>query len=92
MTERLFTAEEIEYIRKNIKHMTQKQIAENLNTTSAMIKKLRESIGLSKDGEIVAGSDKICMECVWYVIGGVCGKTKRETGALISKSCWSDGK
>lgn len=92
MAERYFTAEEIEFVRNNIRHMTQREIATRLNTTSAIIKRLRESIGLSKDGEIVAGMDKVCMDCAWYVIGGKCGKTSRETGALMSKSCWSDGK
>ena len=91
MADRIFTAEEIEYVRKNIKHMTQKDIAAKLNTTSSTIKRLRERIGLSRDGEILAGGDKICMRCMWYVPGGKCGKTSRETGALLSKSCWSDG-
>lgn len=91
------------WLRENYPLLTAKECAKELMVSPSKIKVWARELGLRKN-KAAMGKDRkepiviarpkftgdigYCRECKHYVLGGHCGKTGKETGALNEKQCF----
>lgn len=101
---RYLTDKERQWLIDNYPNMRNCDCAEHLMVSRNVIRRYAIELGLEKvrkpSAEVNKPKDKkpkpgimesgkgYCIECAFYVVGGVCGRTARITGALHKKECF----
>ena len=100
---RRLTETETQWLIDNYPKMRQCDCAEHLMVSRNVIRRAARDLGLQKEEKptvvskpketkpkpgIIEAGKGYCLECAFYVVGGVCGRTARLTGALHRKECF----
>ena len=100
MAKRVFTEEELAWLEANYQQMTSRDCAKHLLISKDLVSRTAKRLGLDigKKRPVEArknvapginqGVEGYCLDCALYKIGGMCGKTRRLTGALHKKKCF----
>ena len=100
MAKRVFTEEELAWLEANYQQMTLRDCAKHLMISKDLVSRTAKRLGLDIGKKrpvearknVAPGVNRwgegYCLDCVLYKIGGICGKTRRLTGALHKKKCF----
>lgn len=98
------TEKEIQWLIENYPKKRQCDCAAYLLVSNNVIRRFARQLGLQKEPKpyaevskpkekkpkpgIIEAGKGYCIECAFYVVGGMCGRTARITGALHKKECF----
>lgn len=99
------TEKEKQWLIDNYPTMRQCECAKHLMVSVNIIRSHVNELGLhkvrkpsgkkksdKKKPSVSDGDKGYCIDCMSYVVGGICGRTGRYTGALNRKVCFKDNK
>ena len=101
MGKRVFTEEELAWLEANYQTMTLRDCAKHLQISKDLVSRTAKKLGLDIGKKIPVearknvapnvnqADDGYCLDCAFYKAGGICAKSKRQTGALHKKKCFT---
>ena len=99
------TEKEIQWLIDNYPTMKQSDCAKQLMVSDNVVRRFAKELGLKKirkpsvevnkptntpKPSVLEAGKGYCLECAFYVVGGICGRNGRMTGALHKKECFKD--
>lgn len=95
------TEKETQWLIDNYDTMTQAACAKHLMVSDTDVRRLAKELGIYKKKNPAVKANKpkekpsileagkgYCLECAYYVVGGICGRNGKITGALHKKECF----
>lgn len=92
---RVFTEKEKQWLIDNYATMKQADCAKHLMVSANVVRRLAKELGIYEKKnlaievnkpkarpDILEAGKKYCIECAFYVVGGICGRNGRIIGAL----------
>lgn len=99
----VLTEEEQSWLVNNYESMLQPDIARCLGVSTETVRKYVQKLGVRKARKkkakpvvevnpIPALLEGYCIDCAYYMVGGICRNTGRSTGALNKKHCFKNNR
>ena len=100
MAKRVFSEEELAWLEANYQQMSLRDCAKHLQISKDLVSRTAKRLGLDIGKKrpvearknvapgVVRRDEGYCLDCTFYKIGGMCGKSGRLTGALHKKKCF----